>query len=63
MNISEAQHNLYTELKGYDNIVGIFNNDKFITVMLLDESITTSIPMEYEGYDVVTEITGEILLQ
>jgi len=63
MNIKEAQDRLYSELKQNDDVVGISNNGESITVMLLDWAVGVFIPTEYEGYDVVTEVTGPIFLQ
>jgi hypothetical protein len=63
MNIKEAQDRLYSKLKENDDVVGIFNNGESITVMLLDGAVGVFIPTEYEGYGVVTEFTGEFLLQ
>lgn len=63
MNIKEAQDRLYGELKQNDDVVGISNNGELITVMLLDWSVGVFIPTEYEGYEVVTEVTGPIHLQ
>lgn len=63
MNIKEAQDSLYNELKQNDNIIGAYNNEREIFIWLLNETAFNLVPSEYEGYNVIAEVTGEVFLQ
>jgi len=62
-NINKVQNRLYSKLKKNDDVVGISNDGKLITVMLLSKVVTVFVPTEYEEYEVVTEVTGPVYLQ
>lgn len=69
MDIKNASKELYSELRVYDEVLGIgitkINGISYIVVYLakVSKAILRKIPKNYKGNVVKTEITGDIILQ